>query len=203
MSRTRTTICSLLFIGVLALVSIIFPPKTEEQIEETAITQTEVQTEAEIKASGVIHTKDSFDAPGIYDVPLTVELQLHIINECKKYNIEPTIVIAIIEQESNYDASAIGDNGDSLGLMQIQPMWHQERMERLGCLNLLDPYQNVTVGIDILAEILEEYKDIEKALVVYNAGPSKANKWFNKGICETTYSNGVLERYERLEETNR
>lgn len=189
------TVVTLIYIGRLGAEASRNKDEAPKQIE------IEVQEEAEVKVSGVIRTKDSFEAPNVYDVPLSVELQLHIIRECGKYNIEPLVVIAIIEQESNYDASAIGDNGDSLGLMQIQPKWHQERMERLGCLNLLDPMQNVTVGINILAEILEEYEDIEMALVVYNAGQTKAeNKWFGKGIYETAYSNGVMEKWDGLEE---
>ena len=44
-------------------------------------------------------------------------------------------------------------------------------MERLGCTDLLDPYQNVIVGADYLAEQVNRYGgDMGKALVAYNAG---------------------------------
>jgi soluble lytic murein transglycosylase-like protein len=47
-------------------------------------------------------------------------------------------------------------------------------MERLGCTDLLDPYQNVIVGTDFLAEQLIRYGgDMGKALVAYNAGHYK------------------------------
>jgi hypothetical protein len=59
-----------------------------------------------------------------YNVPLSEELQLHIFEECEKHNIAPAIIIAMIEQESDFDASTIGDNGKSFGLMQIQKKWH-------------------------------------------------------------------------------
>ncbi|MBR5862163.1 MAG: transglycosylase SLT domain-containing protein [Bacteroidales bacterium] len=110
-----------------------------------------------------------------YDVPLSDDLQDHIFSLCEMYNVDPAIVIAMIEKESTYDPKIIGDNGNSFGLMQIQPRWHQERMDILGVTDLLDPYQNVQVGIDYLADMIEQGGSIEWALMAYNGGPSYAN----------------------------
>lgn len=107
----------------------------------------------------------------LYDVPLSKELQIHITNLCEKHHIDPAIVVSMIFWESSFRADVMGDNGDSYGLMQIQPKWHYERMQKLGCTNLLDPFQNVTVGVDILAEQIARYNgDIAKALTAYNQG---------------------------------
>ena len=107
----------------------------------------------------------------LYDVPLSEDLQLYIIELCDARGIDPAIVMAMIWRESSYRAEVIGDNGDSLGLMQIQKKWCKELMIELDCEDLLDPYQNVRVGVAILADKLEQYNgDIEKALVAYNAG---------------------------------
>lgn len=107
----------------------------------------------------------------LYDVPLNEDLQIHIIETAEAYGIDPAIIMAIIRVESNFDANNVGDGGHSHGLMQIQPYWHSERMERLGCPDLYNPYQNVTVGTDYLAEMLRWYNgNIEKALVAYNQG---------------------------------
>ena len=105
-----------------------------------------------------------------YNVNLSVEVQECIITECGKYGINPSIVIAMIEKESRYNPNAIGDNGNSFGLMQIQPRWHTKRMEKLGCTDLLNPIQNVKVGIDYLGELYNRYGDIGKALTAYNTG---------------------------------
>lgn len=43
--------------------------------------------------------------------------------------VDPNIVKAIIKEESGGNPNAIGDNGESIGLMQIQPKQHQKRME--------------------------------------------------------------------------
>lgn len=108
---------------------------------------------------------------GLYDVPLDAELQLHIISEAVKADIDPAIIMAMAYRESSYNPKSIGDGGDSYGLLQIQPKWHRERMKKLGCMDLLDPYQNVTVGIDYLREQLARYDGhMDKALTAYNAG---------------------------------
>ena len=107
----------------------------------------------------------------LYDVPLDAELQLHIIEQAEARGIDPAIVFAMAWQESRYNPDAIGDNGNSLGLLQIQPRWHSGRMDKLDCPDLFDPFQNVTVGVDYLAENLRRYDgDIAKALTAYNKG---------------------------------
>ncbi len=134
-----------------------------------------------------------------YDVPLDEDLQLFIVRECEKHHIDAAIIMAMIERESAFDADAIGDNGHSHGLMQIQERYHIERMERLGCDDLLDPYQNVLVGIDYLAELLESYEDIEKALIAYNAGATGAYKhWFSRGVYSSDYSKAVIESSQNI-----
>ena len=134
-----------------------------------------------------------------YDVPLSHELQDHIFELCDKYVISPSLVIAIIEKESNYDPETMGDGGDSFGLMQIQPKWHRARMARLGCTNLLDPFQNVTVGIDILAELAQTRSSVEWILMAYNGGAGPATYNYNMGII-TDYAQEVMEDYYKFEE---
>ena len=129
----------------------------------------------------------------LYDIPLDDDLQRHIWEECQKRGAPYEVVLGIIRKESNYEADVVGDHGRSVGLMQIQPKWHKERMEYLGCLSLMDPYANVTVGIDILAELLTKYQTTEMALIVYNAGATGAKTtWFDKGIYSNDYSQTVL-----------
>ena len=137
-----------------------------------------------------------------YDVPLDDELQFFIINVCSEHHIDPAVVMAVIDTESDFNADAIGDNGASFGLMQIQERWHRERMDKLGVTNLLDPYQNVVVGIDYLVELLESYDgDMTKALIAYNAGQLGAyNLYFSRGVYTNDYSAEVLAEIENLTE---
>ena len=133
-----------------------------------------------------------------FDVPLDKELQDYIFELCEEHNIEPALVIAMIGKESNYNASAIGDRGNSLGLMQIQPRWNQDRMDILGCQNLLDPFQNVAVGIDLLGELFSKGNSVEWVLMAYNGGQSYANRKISNGEV-STYAQTVLSNSENLE----
>lgn len=133
-----------------------------------------------------------------FDVPLDKELQDYIFELCEKHNINPALVIAMIEKESNFTASAIGDGGNSLGLMQIQPRWNQDRMDILGCQDLLDPFQNVAVGIDLLAELFDKGNSVEWVLMAYNGGQSYANRKISNGEI-SNYAQTVLHNSKNLE----
>lgn len=134
--------------------------------------------------------------PERWEVPLEEELQLHIADLCEEYHIQPELVLAVIEQESQYNPEAIGDSGNSLGLMQIQPRWHSERMQQLGCDDLLDPYQNVIVGVDILAEKLAK-GSTTWALMAYNGGNQYADALQGRGEV-SDYAEAVIMLAEEL-----
>lgn len=91
----------------------------------------------------------------------------------------------------------MGDKGESYGLMQIKKKWHTARMERLGVTDLLDPYQNVTVGIDLLAELLRYGGSLEWALMCYNGGYAYADKRIASGKI-SDYAKGVIRMSNEL-----
>ena len=160
-------------------------PTAEIAVEETTEyatepTETEAPTEETTEPSVVL-----------YDVPLDYELQLHIISEAIKHDIDPAIIFAMAYRESRYKTQAVGDSGSSLGLLQVQPKWHKKRMERLGCTDLLDPYQNVTVAVDYLAEQINRYGgSVAKGLTAYNKGHYAGKV--------TNYANKILAHAEKL-----
>ena len=164
-----------------------------------------VEPQAQTHSEGVLPIRMSCEPTEIvYPVPLTAEIQHCIKALCEEAGIDPTVIIAMAEVESNYDSEALGDGGNSFGLMQIQPRWHSERMTALGVTDLLDPKQNVKVGIDILAELLAKYNgNVEMALVAYNAGPTGAYRhWFSRGVYASEYSRKVLEISAKLKEAS-
>lgn len=135
-----------------------------------------------------------------FDVPMSEALQDHIFEQCEAVGLEPEIVVAVIARESMYDSDAIGDGGRAFGLMQIHPRWHSERMKELGCTDLLNPFENVTVGIDILGELLESGGgSIEWALMAYNGGDSYADSLVAEGRV-SDYVKDVLGGAEELVE---
>ena len=140
----------------------------------------------------VVETAEKAQEPVPYwdEIPLDVHLQEYIVVTSKQYGIDPAIVMALIDRESGYNPRCVGDKGNSFGLCQIQPKWHYKRMTELGCTDLLDPYQNVTVAIDYLAELYSKYGDMAKALVAYNQGSYKGTV--------TQYAKNVMETAEGL-----
>ena len=145
-------------------------PTTEPTAEETACAMTEPTQE---------ETENTEPTVALYDVPLDENLQTHIIETAETYGIDPSIIMAMAYKESTYRTDVIGDGGNSYGLLQIQPKWHYKRMQKLGCTDLLDPYQNVMVGIDYLAEQIDRYDDLAKGLTAYNRGhyPGKVTNY--------------------------
>lgn len=135
----------------------------------------------------------------IYDVPIDLELLDHISGLSADYEIPVELILAVIEKESSFNEKAVSAVG-AKGLMQIMPEYHKDRMKKLGCNNLFDPKQNVTVGVDFLAELIEKNGgNLNKALTAYNFGQNGANNiFFSKGKESSYYSRSVLETAEKI-----
>jgi hypothetical protein len=135
----------------------------------------------------------------LYNAPIDIELLDHISGLSADYEIPVELVLAVIEVESSYRTDAVSVAG-AKGLMQVIPEHHEPRMNRLNCTDLFDPKQNVTVGVDFLAELIEKNGgNLHKALTAYNHGQKGANeKFFSKGIYRTEYSSKVLETAEKI-----
>ena len=98
------------------------------------------------------------------------------------YGISPKLVKATIQVESGGNANAVGDNGNSLGLMQIQPRYHAQRLREGE--NLLDPKVNIRVGCEILSELMAKYGTLDEALTVYNAGYDTGSREYANRVYE-------------------
>lgn len=96
--------------------------------------------------------------------------------------VDPNIVKAIIMEESGGNPNAVGDNGESIGLMQIQPKHHKKRMEELGIVSLFDPQENVILGCSILSDLYDKYGNYEDALSVYNSGNTEDGREYAERI---------------------
>lgn len=118
---------------------------------------------------------------------------------CNQNAVDYAVVLAMIEVESDYRWDAAGKT-DDVGYMQIVPEWHKDRMERLQADDLLNPFQNVSVGVDFIAELLGKYGgDYGKALTAYQYGASGAYKYFfSAGVYSSEYAENVLEIADRI-----
>ncbi|MBD5395003.1 MAG: transglycosylase SLT domain-containing protein [Lachnospiraceae bacterium] len=75
----------------------------------------------------------------------------------KQYNICPETIQAICWKESRFQSDA--ENVGCIGIMQVSPKWHQDRMDKLGVTDLKDIRQNMTVAVDYLSELVRDEED--------------------------------------------
>lgn len=199
-----------LCVAILAVAVILLGVRVSKLGTRTVIERqsvAEAQTLSAVLDAEELH--DISEPPGGYvyfNVPLEDELQEYIFDICQDYGVDPGLIVSMIFHESNFDSAVIGtnDSGYSYGLMQIMPRWNQARMEKLGCLDLLNPYQNVLVGVDLMAEYIKKGYGIEWALMAYNGGPSYANRKATEGVVSgyatriMDYANGLCRASESL-----
>lgn len=131
-----------------------------------------------------------------YDVPLEMNFQSYIIEECHKSNIDPELVLAIMSVESDFQSDIISKT-DDYGIMQINIVNHEELEETLGIEDFLDPYQSAKAGIYLLGQY-SWCEDETQMLMCYNMGISGAKKAWNSGIYETTYTKKVLKTKDEI-----
>lgn len=131
------------------------------------------------------------------DTYIPEEYQRYCIEIGKIYHICPELLMAMIEQESSGHKGAVNDAGDT-GLLQVNPRWHSGRMERLGVTDIYDPYSNILVAADYLAELFKEDEEVYLVLMKYNMPHSNAEELFGRGIF-SEYALQVAERSQELE----
>lgn len=129
----------------------------------------------------------------LLDIGLDQETQWAIYNECGGDGglFCTAMAIANLETGGTFQTDAVGDNGDSIGLFQVNTRWHEDRMERLGVTDLTDPTQCAAVAIDYLKELSDRYgfePESEALLMAYNMGPGGASNAIEAGITSTDYS---------------
>lgn len=103
-----------------------------------------------------------------------LELLKNIHYESKKAGLDPELVLAVINVESNFNRWAISHAG-AQGLMQIMPFWLKE-IPQAGD-NLFDIRTNLRFGCTILKHYLDKEKgDRQRALARYNGSLGKV--WY-------------------------
>lgn len=133
-----------------------------------------------------------------YDVPLSHSLQRYICEVCADEKVPVSLVLALIETESQFNPEIVSDTND-YGLMQINTINHDWLAEKYRTADLLDPYQNVFCGIKMIGAAIQKYSDYGKALMIYNMGDYGARKAWENGIESTSYVTAVLDRMEKYE----
>jgi soluble lytic murein transglycosylase-like protein len=118
-----------------------------------------------------------------------------IYEKSKKYDVDPALVAAVIEQESRFKPRAKSHVG-ARGLMQLMP-----RTGRwMGARNLYDPEENIDAGVKYIAYLDRRFDgNLKHIIAAYNGGEGNVKRY--KGIPpfrETRqYVKKVMKNYDK------
>ncbi len=96
-----------------------------------------------------------------------------IYSKSKKYNLEPSLIEAVIKVESNWNSTAVSQKG-AIGLMQLMPFTARD----MDVKNPFNPEENIEGGARYLRYLLDKFNgDLTFAIAAYNAGPGTIEKF--------------------------
>lgn len=142
------------------------------------------------------------------ETPLNLQESALLLGYCDKLNFKPSIILGLIELESNFKKYEVGTSQDR-GYMQIIPgteKWLAYRYGyRLGIQydvsKIFEPEYNFGLGIIYLDHLKRVHgENYHKILSEYNRGPYNLQKYFNKNnTYQTSYSILVLKKADKYE----
>jgi soluble lytic murein transglycosylase len=105
-----------------------------------------------------------------------------IRDAARRYDLDPSLVAAVIYAESRFDEHARSSQG-AVGLMQVLPETAAQIADESGgvtftAADLEDPRVNVRYGCYYLRHALDAYDgDVDAAIASYNAGMGAVEEW--------------------------
>jgi len=133
-----------------------------------------------------------------------------ILEESRRRDLEPMLVVAVIEVESRFQDSAISPMG-ARGLMQIMPDTGKYLTDTVGREfgvhpvafrpeSLDDPVLNIRMGVYYLHNLKKQFRNLNLALIAYNAGPADLqNRLENNQEISQDFATVVLDTYKRYD----
>ena len=110
-----------------------------------------------------------------------------IVKYSNLYGVDPTLVAAVILQESRFDPNAASGAG-AQGLMQFMPATAKTMAIETGRYpnyNIFDPETSIDFGAAHIRDLLLIYDgNLDAALAAYNAGTGNVNSWIAQGILD-------------------
>jgi soluble lytic murein transglycosylase len=92
------------------------------------------------------------------------------------YHIEPEVIAAFIDVESNWNTRAVSPKG-AMGLMQLMPAIAR----RFGAFDPFNPDQNIAAGTRYITTLLWEFRgDLRLVAAAYNAG----DRWVGRRLLD-------------------
>lgn len=135
--------------------------------------------------------------------PLDLESAAIVVAYAKKLDLNPSLILAVIKLESNFNRWEVGEDNDR-GYMQIIPETEKWLAKKYGHLlglkynpnDIFKPEYNIGLGAIYLSILKKAYgNDYHRILSEYNRGPYNLQKYYSKHkTFVTSYSRGVLKR---------
>ena len=136
----------------------------------------------------------------------------HIVEEARRNNLRPAIMIALIHHESSFVPNA-HSHANACGLTQILPRYtgsDKTGVPRLTCDELFNPYTSITMGSRTLSFWYRTYgrnRNMRVALCGYNAGyrcklprdAQEGQRLSRAGRSGMRYARSVMRTADRIE----
>jgi len=114
-----------------------------------------------------------------------------IIDECDKYDLNPFLILAVIQVESEFTPKAVSGQG-AIGLMQVMPATGKFVAKELGI--------SYSGKIHYLSFLADRFDSTENALAAYNYGPTRYESTLSLRKSPPKYVRKVLDFKDFLEE---
>ena len=181
--RVPATAC--IYLGAFALCAAVWAPTASAQIVRTVdssgralFVNADPPVRLKMKSAGsrraiYLPAQSRFMAPSRPEMSMDRDGVEKLVKEAAdRHNVDPALVRAVIETESNWNPAAYSRKGAG-GLMQLIPSTAQ----RYGANDVFNPQQNIDAGVSHLKWLLERYNgNLDLALAAYNAGEGAVDR---------------------------
>ena len=118
-----------------------------------------------------------------------VQVVAAAFREGQRHGLDPTLILAVIAVESRFNPIAQSEQG-ALGLMQVVPRFHMDKIAASGVPSILVPEANIAIGALILKDAIRRGGSDAAGLQLYNGAFDDETR---------AYANRVLAEQRRLE----
>ena len=144
------------------------------------------------------YTTQQASTPYKRDIPLSDELQRFTYEIATEYGVNYDLMLAIMQTESQF-TNVVSDNGEDIGLCQINTINAEWLYTDYGIYNLMDERQNIEACAIILNKLQGQFDTESHVVMAYNLGAAKAQKYISSGKI-TEYTEKVYETMEEIKE---
>lgn len=126
-----------------------------------------------------------------------------IVDASQNYQIDPILIIANIESESNWELKAVS-SANCHGLMQLNPKTLKQEAKEAGVkgFNTKNVSHNITVGAFYLKKMISRFGGTRMGVMAYNAGPGNLVKYLKARripVSVRKHAHRVMNKYNILQ----